>query len=68
MTAGQRNCFLAIEGLLLQYKLDDVLVAVEEHVRILAERQRADSAERRICKRAANEIEQVRGWTQGITG
>jgi hypothetical protein len=66
MTAGQRNCFIEIEECLKRYTLDDVLFAVQEHITLLAARQHADSGERRICKRVANDILNSRGWIAGI--
>ena len=32
MTAGQRNCYIAIGECLERYRLDDVLYALREHV------------------------------------
>lgn len=34
MTAGQRNCFLAIQECLDRYGLDDVVFALREHQRV----------------------------------
>lgn len=66
MTAGQRNCYLAIEECLNRYSFDDLLFALGEHVARQGEECQRDSTEDRICKDIRHQVEQMRGWMRTV--
>lgn len=62
MTAGQRNCYIAICECVTKYSLDDVLFAVRTQVDEIGAVYGSNTAERRICNDVAKSLEQSRGW------
>ena len=60
MDAGQRYCFLAINNCLERYPLDDVLVAIVEHVRQTGRGPDRETKQQKVLDEAARQIEEQR--------
>lgn len=60
MTAGQRNCFTAIEECLNRYSFDDVVFALREHVLIQRSECKPGSEARDTCGDVIADLDHIR--------
>lgn len=65
MTAGQRNCYIAIAECLDRYSLDDVLVALREHVAGI-DRSCRHPLDRLTCHNVMAELDDMRERMAGM--